>query len=57
MKAKAEQADKHDEKQEDVSNTRDDHCRLAGLDVYRLAGCARSCPSVVELLEGLAQKV
>jgi hypothetical protein len=54
MKAKAEQANKHDDKQDDVSNTRDGHCRLASLDVDRLAGGARSCTSIAELSGGLA---
>lgn len=57
MKAKAEQTNKHDDKQEDVSNTRDDHCRLAGLYIDRLAVGTRSCTSIAELSVGSAQKV
>jgi hypothetical protein len=64
MTTKAQQAHKHDYKQDDVSNTRHDHRRLAGLDVDRLAEDAESFTTcftnftcIAELSEGLARKV
>ena len=47
--APAEQANKHDSKQEDVRDKRDDHCHFGGLDVERLAGATRNFPCIVEL--------
>jgi hypothetical protein len=55
MTVKAEQANEHDDKQEDIRNERDNHCHFGGLDVDWLAGCAGSFACIAELSEGLAR--
>jgi hypothetical protein len=51
---KAEQADEHDGKQENVRNKCDDHGDFGGFEVGRLAGANRIIPSIAELLRGSA---
>lgn len=46
MTAKAEQANKHDNKQDDVCSKCDDHCHFGGPDVKWLAGGAGSITCV-----------
>jgi hypothetical protein len=55
MTVKAEQANEHDDKQEDVGKKRDDVCHYNGLEVDHHTGAARRQPSMLELSEGLAR--
>ena len=50
--AKAEQADEHDDKQEDVRNKCDDHGDFGGLEVERHAGASVIIPYIVDLSRG-----
>ena len=54
MTVKAEQANEHDDKQEDVRKKRDDHRYSGGLDVDHFTGAGKIL-SVLELSEGLAR--
>ena len=55
MTVKAEQANEHDDKQEDVRKKRDDHRHSGGLDVDHFTGAAGKLLPVSELSEGLAR--
>jgi hypothetical protein len=57
MTVKAEQANEHDDKQEDVRMKRDDHCYFGVLDAEWLAVVAGNHPFITELSEGSARKV
>jgi hypothetical protein len=55
--AKAEQANKHDDKQDYVGSKRDDCCHFGNLDVEHYAEAAESFICIAKLSEGLARKV
>jgi hypothetical protein len=57
MGFKAEQTNEHDDKQEDVGDERDNHCRFARVDVERRAVTTGKHPCIAELSEGSARIV
>ena len=57
MGFKAEQTNEHDDKQEDVCDKRDNHCRFGGADVEGGAVTTGKHPCIAELSEGSARKV
>ena len=56
MTVKAEQANEHDDKQEDVRKKRDDHCHFEVLDLEWMAVVAKKRPFITDLSEGSARK-